>query len=84
MPVSAETMKKGVKLEIIEGSQAVQKRINSRRELLYKLLGGRLVHRPNTHYKIPKRTNKIPCVISSSSQLLVESYRPSGLVRENY
>jgi len=44
MPVSAETMKKGVKLEIMEGSQAVQKRTNSKRELLYRLLGGRLVH----------------------------------------
>ena len=34
--------------------------------------------------KIPKRTGEIPCVIGGSSQLLVESHRPSGLVRENY
>ena len=38
--------KKGVKLEAMEGSQAVRKRINSKRELLYRLLGGRLVHGP--------------------------------------
>ena len=75
---------KGVKLEAMEGSQAVQKRTNSRRELLYRLLGGRLVYGPKTHYKIPRRTNKIPYIISGSSQLLVESHRPSGLVRENY
>jgi hypothetical protein len=75
---------KGVKLEAMEGSQAVRKRTNSRRELLYRLLGGRLVHGPNTHYKIPKRTSEIPYVIGGSSQLLVESHRPSGLVRENY
>jgi hypothetical protein len=35
-----------------------------------------------SHYKILKRTGEIPHVISSSSQLLVESHRPSGLVRE--
>ena len=34
----------GVKLEAMEGSQAVRKRTNSRRKLLYRLLGGRLVH----------------------------------------
>ena len=39
----AEIIKKGVKLEAIEGSQAVRKRTNSRRKLLYKLLGGGLV-----------------------------------------
>ena len=38
--------KKGVKLEAMKGSQAVQKHTNSRRELLYRLLEGRLVHRP--------------------------------------
>jgi len=38
--------KKGVKLEAIEGSQAVQKHTNSKRELLYRLLGGRLVYGP--------------------------------------
>ena len=36
----------GVKLEAIEGSQAVRKRTNSRRKLLYRLLGGRLVLGP--------------------------------------
>ena len=64
---------KGVKLKAIEGSQAVQKHTNSKRELLYKLLRGRLVHRPITHYKIPKKTGEIPYVIGGSSQLLVES-----------
>ena len=33
----------GVKLEAMEGSQAVRKRTNSRRKLLYRLLGGGLV-----------------------------------------
>jgi len=33
-----------MKLEAIEGSQAVQKHTNSRRELLYRLLGRRLVY----------------------------------------
>ena len=64
----------------MEGSQDVRKRTNSRRRLLYRLLGGRLVLRPITHYKIPKRTSKIPCVISGGSQLLIESPRPLGLV----
>ena len=36
----------GVKLEAMEGSQAVRKRTNSRRKLLYRLLGGRLVLGP--------------------------------------
>ena len=67
MPVSAETIKRGVKLEAIEGSQAVQKRTNSRRELLYRLLGGRLVLRLITYYKIPERTSKIPRIISGGS-----------------
>ena len=58
---------KGVKLEAMEGSQAMRKRTNSRRELLYRLLGGRLVHGPITHYKILKRTGEIPYVISGSS-----------------
>ena len=57
----------GVKLEAIEGSQAVQKRTNSRRKLLYRPLGGGLVLRPITHYKISKRTGEIPCIISSGS-----------------
>ena len=58
--------KKGVKLEAMEGSQAVQKRTNSRRELLYRLLGSRLVHRP-IPLKILKRTSEIPYVIGGSS-----------------
>jgi len=37
--------KKGVKPEAIKGSQAVRKRTNSRRKLLYRLLGGKLVLR---------------------------------------
>jgi len=37
--------KKGVKPEAIKGSQAVRKRTNSRRKLLYRLLGGRLALR---------------------------------------
>ena len=49
---------KGVKLEAMEGSQAVQKHINSRRRLLYRLLGGGLVFRLITHYKILKRIVK--------------------------
>ena len=36
----------GVKLEAMEGSQAVHKHTNSRRKLLYRLLGGRLVLGP--------------------------------------
>jgi len=67
MPVPAETMKRGVKLEAMEGSQAVQKRTNSRRELLYRLLGGRLVLRLTTYYKIPERTGEIPRVIGGGS-----------------
>ena len=51
MPVPAETMTRGVKLEAMEGSQAVRKRTNSRRELLYRLLGGRLVLRLIAYYK---------------------------------
>ena len=60
MPVPVETMKRGVKLEAIKGSQAVQKCTNSRRRLLYRLLGGRLVLRLITHYKIFKRMVKFP------------------------
>ena len=58
---------KGVKLEAMEGSQAVRKRTNSRRELLYRLLGGRLVYRLKTHYKILRRTSKIFYIIGGSS-----------------
>ena len=84
MPVPAEIIKRGVKLEAIEGSQAVRKRTNSRRRLLYRLLGGRLVLRLITYYKIPKRTSETPRIISGGSQLLVESPGPLGLVRESY
>jgi len=43
MPIPAEIIKKGVKPEAIEGSQAVQKHTNSRRRFLYRPLGGGLV-----------------------------------------
>ena len=59
MPMPAETIKRGIKLEV-EGSQAVRKRTNSRRKLLYRLLGGRLVLRLITYYKISKRIVKFP------------------------
>jgi hypothetical protein len=67
MPVLAEIIKRGVKLEAIEGSQAVRKRINSRRRLLYRLLGGRLVLRLIAYYKIPERTSENPYVIGGGS-----------------
>ena len=67
MPVPAEIMKRGVKLEAIEGSQAVRKRTNSRRELLYRLLGGSLVLRLITYYKIPERTGEIPRVMGGGA-----------------
>ena len=67
MPVPAETMKRGVKLEAMEGSQAVQKRTNSRRELLYRLLGGRLVLRLIAYYKILERTGEIPRAIGGGA-----------------
>ena len=63
----------GVKLEAIESSQAVRKRTNSKKKLLYRLLGGGLALGPITHYKISKRTSKIPYIIGSGSQLLMES-----------
>ncbi len=63
----------GVKLEAMEGSQAVRKRTNSRRKLLYRPLGGGLALGPITHYKISKRTSVIPRIIGGGSQLLVES-----------
>ena len=66
-------MKRGVKLEAMEGSQAVRKRTNSRRRLLYRLLGGRLVLRLIAYYKIPERTGETPRVIGGGSQLLMES-----------
>jgi hypothetical protein len=43
MPILVEIIKKGVKLEAIEGSQAVRKYTNSRRRFLYRPLGGGLV-----------------------------------------
>jgi hypothetical protein len=67
MPMPVETIIRGVKLEAMEGSQAVRKRTNSRRRLLYRLLGGRLVLRLITYYKISKRTSEIPRVIGGSS-----------------
>ena len=79
MPVPAETIKRGVKLEAMEGSQAVRKRTNSRRRLLYRLPEGRLALRLITYYKISKRTGEISRVMGGSSQLLVESPRPLGL-----
>jgi len=42
------------------------------RRLLYRLLGGRLILRLITYYKIPERTGEIPRVIGGGSQLLVE------------
>ena len=71
--------KRGMKLKAIKGSQAVRKRTNSRRRLLYRLLGGRLVLRLITNYKISERTGEIPHVMGGSSQLLVESPGPLGL-----
>ena len=67
MPVPAETIKRGVKLEAMEGSQAVRKRTNSRRELLYRLLGGRLVLRPIAYYKILERTGENPRTIGGGA-----------------
>ena len=63
----------GIKLEAMEGSQAVQKHTNSRRKLLYRPLGGGLALGLITHYKISKRTSVIPRIIGGGSQLLVES-----------
>ena len=71
MPVPAEIIKRGIKLEAMEGSQAVRKRTNSRRKLLYRLLGGRLVLRLITYYKISKRTGETPYAIGGGSQLLI-------------
>ena len=45
MPIPVEIIKKGVKLEAIEGSQAIQKHTNSKRKFLYRPLGGGLVLR---------------------------------------
>ena len=61
---------KGVKLEAMEGSQAVRKHTNSRRRLLYRLLGGRLVLGLITHYKIPKRIVKFPVLLVVAANCL--------------
>ena len=60
MPMPAEIIKRGVKLEAIEGSQAVQKHTNSRRRLLYRLLGGRLVLGPKPIIRYPRELVKFP------------------------
>ena len=72
MPVPAETMKKGVKLEAMEGSQAMRKRTNSRRRLLYRLLGGRLVHT----IKYPKELVKFPVLLVVAANCL---WKATGL-----
>jgi hypothetical protein len=66
----------GVKLEAMEGSQAVRKRTNSRRELLYRLLGGRLVYGPIARYKIPKRTVKFPVLLVVAANCLWKATGP--------
>ena len=66
----AEIIKRGVKLEAIEGSQAVRKRTNSRRRLLYRLLGDRLVLRQITYYKISKRMVKFPMLLVVAANCL--------------
>ena len=72
MPVPAETMKRGMKLEAMEGSQTVQKRTNSKRELLYRLLGGRLVHgQPIIRY--PKELVKFPVLLVVAVNYLWEA-----------
>ena len=71
MPVPAETMKRGVKLEAMEGSQAVRKRTNSRRELLYGLLGGRLVHGPiKPIIRYPKELVEFPVLLVVAANCL--------------
>jgi hypothetical protein len=63
---------KGVKLEAMEGSQAVRKRTNSRRELLYRLLGGRLVHT----IRYPKELVKFPVLLVVAANCL---WKATGL-----
>ena len=66
---------KGVKLEAMEGSQAVRKHTNSRRELLYRLLGGRLVHgQPIIRY--PKELVKFPVLLVVAANCL---WKATGL-----
>ena len=62
----------GVKLEAMEGSQAVRKRTNSRRELLYRLLGGRLVHT----IRYPKELVKFPVLLVVAANCLWKAPRP--------
>ena len=71
MPVPAETMIRGVKLEAIEGSQAVRKRTNSRRELLYRLLGGRLVF-----IRYPRELVKFPVLLVVAANCLWKAPSP--------
>ena len=61
---------KGVKLEAMKGSQAVRKHTNSRRRLLYRLLGGGLVLGLITYYKIPKRIVKFPMLLVVAANCL--------------
>ena len=62
--------KKGVKLEAMKGSQAVQKHTNFKKRLLYRLLGGGLVLGLITHYKIPKRMVKFPVLLVVAANCL--------------
>ena len=69
--------KKGVKLEAIEGSQAVQKRTNFRRELLYRLLGGRLVYGPSKPIiRYLKELVKLPVLLVVAANCL---WKATGL-----
>ena len=78
-------MKRGVKLEAMEGSQAVRKRTNSRRRLLYRLLGGRLVLRLISYYKISERTGEIPRVMGGgAANCLWKALGPWAWLRESY
>ena len=63
---------KGVKLEAMEGSQAVRKHTNSRRRLLYRLLGGRLVHT----IRYPKELVKFPVLLVVAANCL---WKATGL-----
>ena len=76
-------MKRGVKLEAMEGSKPCES-VPTLGGNSYTDCWGADWYMGQSHYKIPKRTGEIPRVIGGSSQLLVESHRPSGLVRENY
>ena len=85
MPVPAETIKKGIKLKAIEGSQAVQKHTNSRKELLYNLLGGRLIYRPiKPIIKYPKELVKFPMLLVVAVNCLWKATGLQAWIRENY